>query len=453
MYSTVIDDRLPLPAATAGGPLPSGAGSHPANFQARPDAPRLRNLDLLRPNFWVRTAFYCTLLAIPFLRLYVPGTGERVGVQRVVQLLMLAAMFSRPRVCLRFVPYSLLWFFPYCAWRIVSGLWQAPEYSQLWWPNSLELLQFYLPLTWLIFNVLHYPKFGHGGLWAYVIGVSLCALLHAAGIGVVEVDQGIDGRSAIFGQNANEIGEIYGVALVALVALGLFRDTKQKFRFIVFPLAALVAIGLAKTGSRTGTLFALLGILILLPQTRAFVPRVKRYVVILLLAAVFAGVVSQIPTVLNRFQVASSGPATDESRVRMIPVLWDIFLRSPLLGTGPDRYQYELTRRAMPYLAEKQQTINSHNLALLLLVETGLIGFALFSIGLGKALVSAWRGRNGPRGLLPLAWLLPMSIGGLTFCCPIFAPVFWLAIAYSLAPTDQLHSSHSKVSSSRFSSF
>src|SRR6267154_2248659 len=182
MYSTVIDDRLPLQAGTASGPLPSGAGSHPANFQARPDAPRLRNLDLLRPNFWVRAAFYCTLLAIPFLRLYVLGTGERVGVQRVVQ--------------------------------------------------------------------------------------------------------GIDGRSTIFGQNANEIGEIYGVALVALVALGLFRDTKQKFRFIVFPLAALVAIGLAKTGSRTGTLFALLGILILLPQTRAFVPTVKRYVVILLLAAV-----------------------------------------------------------------------------------------------------------------------------------------------------------------------
>jgi len=55
----------------------------------------------------------------------------------------------------------------------------------------------------------------------------------------------------------------------------------------------------------------------------------------------------------------------------MIPVLWDIFLRSPITGTGPDRYQYELTRRAMPYMTEKQQTINSHNLALLLLVETG----------------------------------------------------------------------------------
>jgi O-antigen ligase len=124
----------------------------------------------------------------------------------------------------------------------------------------------------------------------------------------------------------------------------------------------------------------------------------------------------------------------------MIPVLWEIFLRSPITGTGPDRYQYELTRRAMPYMTEKQQTINSHNLALLLLVETGVIGFVVFSIGLGKVLLSAWRGRNGQLGLLPLAWLLPMSIGGLTVCCPIFAPVFWLAIAYSLAAPDPLHS-------------
>jgi hypothetical protein len=420
---------------------PKGAFAYPEVTQ--PGASwraRARNLDLLRPNLLVQIAFYFALAAIPFLRLYVPGTGDRVGIQRIVQLLIFAAMFSRPRVCLRFVPHALLWFLAFCGLRIISGLWQSPEYAKLWWPSSLELLQFYLPVAWFVFNVLHYPKFGYGGMWAFVIGAAFCALLHFAGIGVVDIDQGIDGRSTIFDQNANEIGEVYGVALVALVALGLFRNTKQKLRFVIFPLAVLIVTGLAKTGSRTGTLFAVVGILILLPQTRAFVGRGKRYLVILLLAVVFAGVVSQIPTVLKRFQVASSGPAKDESRVRMIPVLWEIFLRSPITGTGPDRYQYELTRRAMPYMTEKQQTINSHNLALLLLVETGVIGFVVFSIGLGKVLLSAWRGRNGQLGLLPLAWLLPMSIGGLTVCCPIFAPIFWLAIAYSLAAPDPLHS-------------
>jgi len=422
--------------------LDKGALSYPEvaqpNVRRRPSA--IRNLELSRPNLLVQCAFYFSLAAIPFLRLYVPGTGERLGVQRVVQLLMIAAMVSRPRVCVRFVPHALLWFVAYCGFRILCGLWVAPEYSKLWWPSSFDLLQFFLPWAWLIFNVLHHPKFAHGGIWAFVLGVSFCALLHALGIGVVDVDKGIDGRSTIFEQNANDIGEIYGYALVGLVALGLFRSTRQRLRFLIFPLAALVAIGLAKTGSRTGTLFTVLGILILLPQTRVFVPRIQRYVVILLLALVFAGVVSQIPTVMKRFQTAASGPATDESRVRMVPVLWEIFTRSPIIGTGPDKYQYELTRRAMPYLAEKQRTINAHNLALLLLAETGVIGFVLFYIGLGKALISAWRARNGPCGMLPLAWLLPISIGGLTICSAIFAPIFWVAIGYSLAGSDPVHS-------------
>jgi len=203
---------------------------------------------------------------------------------------------------------------------------------------------------------------------------------------------------------------------------------------LIFPLAALVAIGMAKTGSRSGFLFAAVGILLLLPQTRAFVPRTKRYVTLLLIAAVFAGVMYQIPTVMNRFApMASSSITQQESRARMIPVLWEIFLRSPIYGSGPDRYQYELTRRAMPYLAEKQQTISAHNLALLLLVETGMIGFVLFAVGLSKALLSAWKARLGSCGLLPLAWLLPLSIAGLTIASPIYNPVFWLALGYALA--------------------
>src|SRR4030095_15760211 len=187
-----------MQAASGQSLLDKGPLAYPEVTQ--PDArsrARIRNLDLSRPNLLVQLAFYFSLAAIPFLRLYVPGTGDRLGIQRLAQLLMLAAVFSRPRVCLRFVPFSLLWFFAYCVLRILSGLWQAPEYSKLWWPSSFELLQFYLPLAWLIFHVLHYPKFGRGGLWAFVIGVSLCASLHMAGIGVLEVDQGIDGRSTI----------------------------------------------------------------------------------------------------------------------------------------------------------------------------------------------------------------------------------------------------------------
>jgi O-antigen ligase len=306
----------------------------------------------------------------------------------------------------------------------------------MWWPSTLELLQFSLPLFWMVFNVLQYPGFSQGGLWALVSGASLCALLHIAGIGTVDVDNGIDGRSSVFSQNANEIGEIYAVALVTMVALGLFRRTRQSLRLVIFPLAGLVGVALAKTGSRTGVLLAVLGIIVLLPQTSAFVPRIKRYLTLLLMTSVLAGVMYQIPTVMKRLAPVASASATrDEARARMIPVLWEMFLRSPVYGSGPDQYQYELTRRAMPYMADKQQTINAHNLALLLLVETGLIGFVIFAFGLTKGLLAAWRARIGSCGLLPLAWLLPMALCGLTISNPMFSPIFWLALAYALAST------------------
>jgi hypothetical protein len=401
--------------------------------------------EALRPNLAVRCAFYLSIVAIPFLHLYIPGTGERLGVERIIQGLVFLAMLSRPKVCLRLVPVSLLWFLAYCGIRIIWGLWQAPEYSHLWWPSSLNLLQFLLPWAWFMFNVLRYPGFGVGGLWALVIGVSICALLHVAGIGIEEGDYGIEGRSGIFGLNPNDIGAIYGLTFVAVVALGLFRHTRPALRLTVLPIATLLAVTMAKTGSRGGTLLAAMGVLILLPQTRAFVPRIKRYVALLLLAFVFAGVMYQIPTVLKRFKPVSASTAEEEPRGRMAPVLWDIFLRSPVYGSGPDRYQYELTRRALPYQAEKQHTVPSHNLALLLLVETGIIGFAVFAVGLGKALVAAWRARGGPLGLLPLAWLLPITIAGLTVASELFTPSLWFVVAYALAASALVLRAHNPL--------
>ena len=395
---------------------------------------QVRSLELSQPTLLVRLAFYLSLFAIPFSRLYVPGTGDRLGVTRVVQALIIAACISRPRVCLRWIPIALLWFAAYCCLRLIGGLWLAPEYSAIWWPNTLALSQFLLPWTWVLYNGLHQPKFAYRGLWALAAGAGLCAALHVVGIGTIEVDNGIEGRSSIFGQNANEIGQIYAVAIVALVALGLFQRTRQTLRLAILPMAGLIAVAIAKTGSRGAVLLCVAGILVLLPQTRAFMPRMKRYITMLLIAAVFAGVMYQIPTVLKRFAPEGEGPLMQrEARGRMVPVLWEIFLRSPVYGTGPDRYQYELTRRAMPYLAEKQQTISSHNLALLLLVENGIIGFALFAAGMAYSLKASWRARLGPCGLLPFAWLLPMTLAGLTIASPIYSPGLWLAIAYSLA--------------------
>ena len=390
--------------------------------------------DALRPNFLVRWAFYLSIFSVPFGHLYLPGTGERVGVTRLAQMLILCGVLSQPRVCLRLVPVALFWFLAYCGVRILSGLWFTPELSTLWWPSTLELLEFSLPWLWMLFNVLQFPQARRGGLWALVWGCSLCASFHIAGIGVVEVDHGIEGRSSVFGQNANVIGAIYAVAVITLVGLGTFPGVKLRERLLMLVLTAVVGAGMAKTGSRTAVLILVMGVLVLLFQGRSFGSRTKRFASLLLIGAVLAAIVWQIPTVMERFEkVHSSDIYQQEGRVRMAPVLWEMFLRSPIYGSGPDLYQFELTRRAMPYLIKQQRTIAAHNLVLLLLVETGVIGFLLFSFGVGRALAAAWRARRNACGSLPLALLLPLTIAGAIVCDPSHDLVFWFAMAYALA--------------------
>src|SRR3989442_12122191 len=66
-------------------------------------------LSLCVPNALVRWAFCLSIFAIPFTQLYLPGTAERIGVTRLVQVLLLAAVVSQPPVCLPVFPGGLFW--------------------------------------------------------------------------------------------------------------------------------------------------------------------------------------------------------------------------------------------------------------------------------------------------------------------------------------------------------
>ena len=286
-----------------------------------------------------------------------------------------------------------------------------------------------------MFNLLQFPKLRRAGLWAFVWGCSLCALLHILGIGVSAVDNDVEEvRTTVFGENANVVGATYAAGLIILVGLAMFNDVKLSRRLLLFPLIGLVGIGMAKTGSRTAILLVALGILVLLFQASSFSSRARRYSTLVLIGAVLAGVIWQIPTIMERFkELDTHNIGQLNPRARMAPVLWEMFLRSPIYGSGPDRYEFELTRRAMPYLVREQKTIAAHNLVLLLLVETGIIGFLIFSAGLWKVLAAAWRARLHSGGVLPLALLLPFVISGMVVSNPTSDHVFWFAVAYALA--------------------
>ena len=427
MSSVVLDERAPLLAH-------SDEEVGPGRTVAAPEA-KARCLDLVVPNALVRWTFYASVFSIPFARLYVPGTGERLGVLRIIQLLLVCAVASQPRVCLRLFPMALLWFVAYAVVRIFSGLWFTPELRSAWWPSTFEWLQLSLPWVWIAFNVLQFPKLRRGGMWALVWGCALCAVLHIAGIGVTAVDNDVaEIRTTVFGENANIVGATYAASMIILIGLAMQNDLRLYRRLSLFPLIALVGIGMAKTGSRTAVLLVVTGLVVLLLQPSSIASKARRFSTLLVIGAVLTGVVWQVPTVMERFQdLDPHNIGRLNPRARMAPVLWEIFLRSPVYGTGPDRYEFELTRRAMPYLVRDQKTIAAHNLLLLLLVETGIIGFLIFGAGLWSVLVAAWRARLNSGSLLCLALLLPFLISGISVNNPSHYGVFWFAVAYALA--------------------
>jgi O-antigen ligase len=412
-------DGLPLPARAESALVQPGS-SEPVG-------------DFLCPNTLVRWAFYLSVFSIPFSHLYLPGTGGRVGFLRLVQIIIVGGVLSQPRVCLRLIPTALFWFLAYCAVRIIWGLWLTPEKAEVWWPNSRESLEF-LPWLWVMFNVLQFPDARRGGLWALGLGCSLCALFHIAGVGVAEVANDPTGRSSVFGLNANELGVTYATAVIALLGLWMLQSGALIQRLIPFPLIATIGLAMAKTGSRSAVLILAMGVLVLLFLGKSGGSRTRRFASLLMIGALLAVILWEVPTVMERFkEINPQNIGQDNPRARMAPVLWEMFLRSPIYGLGPDDYEFELTRRAMPYLIQMQKLIAAHNLALLLLVETGIIGLLLFSFGLKAALLAAWKARFRPCGSLPLALLLPLIIGGITVCNPSHYLVFWVAVAYALA--------------------
>lgn len=414
------------PIAPLAGEMPGMAALHPA---ARP-------AEIVGPNALVRWAFYLSVFAIPFALLYLPGTGGRLGVTRLVQILIVAGIFSQPRVCLRFVPTALFWFLGYVAIRVLLGLWLTPDQFPFWWPTSREFLELLIPWLWVMFNVLQFPAARRGGLWALALSCSFCALSHLTGIGVSEVSDGFEVRSSVFGLNANGLATDYAIAMIALLGLWMLRPRTLSQRLLPFPLIILNGIGMAKTGSRTGILVLGVGVLVLLIWGRALCSKTERVAALLAVGAVVGVAVWQIPTVMERFQeINTRDLGHGNPRARMAPVLWEMYQRSPLYGLGPDSYENELTRRAMPYLIKERRLIVSHNLVLLLLVETGILGFLLFAFGLGTPLVAAWKARLSPCGPLPLALLLPLVIAGATVSDPSHHMVLWVAMAYSLAGT------------------
>jgi O-antigen ligase len=237
-----------------------------------------------------------------------------------------------------------------------------------------------------------------------------------------------DGRSARFGNDllgANN--QASSLLLPLAIAAARAMTGPARSRLANAGTAALLLFGILMTGSRGGllaTLVVLGGVVLLGAGTRA-VKGILLAVAVVVLTAVFViqpGGVGQ-----RQLTDSSSSGRTD---------IWTVGLHScPLYclrgagwGTFPTVYQQQLPSTPQAKFLARGVAYQPHNIFILAVVESGVLGLLLMLAGLGIAVVGALRLPQRWRG--PPAGALLGTIASAFFLSNLEYKFFWAVLVY-----------------------
>lgn len=260
-----------------------------------------------------------------------------------------------------------------------------------------------------------------------------------------------------------------GFILVTLPGCWLLwsRTDRRISRVIYLGLAVFLLIGIILANIRAGAVAALAEVIILLVLDRRKKASTLFFVILVCLAALaFAVFLSLFPrfeqgNLLHRF--TDEGLTTVGRRLEIVEMnLAEVFPRYPWLGVGPGRFAL-----FNPVVEYRPVGYTAHNFLLNRLIETGLLGFSVFT---GLLLVTLRPSFSSTKKLAPVesrTALTVSAVGLLTFGLSVnvfdvqnfpLVALFWLqrGVAWSLdsrvgrfeehGEKDEKHDTHSGYS-------
>jgi len=391
-----------------------------------PQAAPARVVPATRVNRIVLAAFYLMVFSFNF---EMPDRGGW-EIPAMTAALFLASTSLDLRACYGRIPSALLWF--------AGFLWVFGASSLIHgWVNFGDVRHYFIVLVeailvgWASINLFSRVAVGVTALWCYVFSALARSVLPMIGVGRTSYTVWTGGeRVTAFGQNANFSAILLAAGLVTLLGLAYGRrGTSRRIRLAALPIGVLIGAAIIETGSRGG-LLALGGGLVALMFTAGGNIKVRiRNGVVTALALGSLTYAAFTATVMKNRLEATAETGTLAGREQLWPSLVDMALEKPLGGWGPINNQYEVAARTTDMAREHR---DAHNLLLELLTALGLAGAVPFLIGLGMAVVGAWRARTSPYGIVPLALIAVFLVANISTNLVAYKP-FWWVLALALA--------------------
>ena len=289
----------------------------------------------------IRYLFYLFVLAIPFETANTETVSMIGSIPMIIGVGLTAAALLQPKVCFNFPPGAFWCFVGYFVVCLVLGTTQNLDYVRPVFTKLLTVAQM-LVLMWICFNLFRYPEICKGALLIFVAACAILSLLQIVGVGTVRVAQG---RSSLFGDNANTVGATLSLGLIALVGITYGRTiVERKIILLAWTVFPIIGTAIIMTGSR-GALFAVvLGIAVLIIRDGTWEAKLKIGSITAL--AIGFLVFSALSDDAMRTRLERSFYQGDTAgRDKIHAHAWGMFFQKPMLGWGPVYNVVELGSR------------------------------------------------------------------------------------------------------------